>query len=107
MTEEEQTAEFRKECDEWLAQFGYTLHSSSAQGRSLYYTHSDVQNRYPIIQCVFSLNGSKTVNLSYSGLMLFISLSDNNLQLKHPDMQQHIDAMRHYSDICKNNPYKL
>ena len=95
--------DFRKECDDWLGPYGYTLHSSANQGRVLVFTSIFVLHR-PSIQCYFNQYDEKKCKLISTGYKMFLHLTSGDIQFKHPNIQKYIDTMEHYAMIAEKYP---
>jgi hypothetical protein len=96
--------EFRNECEEWLSEYGYVLHSTTINELHLTFVHPHEVN-YPSIVCWLTTGNDKQCKLtSSSGFKLFLSLQSGTLTFKHPDLLKWIKTMKYYSDLCSENP---
>ena len=90
---------FRDECEEWLKPLGYVLTNIKHGGEELSFS----QLNYPIVSCTINRDGFKWCELFIGNLEIEYLIS-RTIIFNDPNIKLHIDRMRHYLKICKENP---
>lgn len=95
---------FKEECNLILGELGYSLHSSSQEGK--YLTYSNVENEFsPSIICSEDITGKKKMKIKDSmHYKYFLTLASGELQFNHPDLKRYIKIFEHYSQLAKLYP---
>jgi hypothetical protein len=97
---------FKKEAEEWLKPFGYSIHITSETDVSLYLSficYEHIGENYPAIECSYD-KGKKTSRVYDSGVCkMFISLTTGDLMFKHPEIERFINLFRYYANLIENN----
>lgn len=98
-----------KECEAWLQPLGYSVFSHA--GNRTRYTFSpdtrEGKKYYPLIS-IESRNGELRVGMHAPLVFkLFINLSIEGLQFKHPEIGKYIKAFEHYTRLADQIPPQL
>lgn len=102
-----ENTEFRKQAEEWLEPYGYSVHSHNPSWTNISFVCFDkLGENYPAITCTYSENGS-TVRVHDNGLKLFITMEADNIAFLHKDIDRWIKAIKHYTDLCLAYPPNL
>lgn len=97
--------DFIKECEEWLAPFGYELQARSSDNKyCILSNYKYLGENYPAIECFLDDNGNKKARVSDNSLKMFITMTTGDLQFKHPNIEKYIKVIKHYADVCENFP---
>lgn len=97
------------ECEAWLQPLGYGLYSRTGDGTRYTFTPDRIAGKeyYPLIS-VESRRGELRVNMHAPLVFkLFINLSIEGLQFKHPEIGKYIKAFEHYTRLADQIPPQL
>jgi len=98
------TEEFRKECIEWLAPLGYSIHATLNNGTGYIFTNFD-DHFAPSIHCFFDqFDDKKAIVYDTTSYKLFLRLATGEIQFKHPDIRKYINVFKHYGRMARVNP---
>lgn len=96
------TKTFKQRTEDWLSPLGYSIHSHNPAWTNItLMNYERLGENFPAITCSES---DMTVNLSYHGLKMLVSLQCNSLAFEHKDIARFIDVMKYYADTCEENP---
>ncbi len=93
--------DFKKDASQWLAPFGYTLHSSSMEDRFLVFTSPD---HFATIDCYLHVNQSLCCRLVDNSYKLTLKLDSGEIAFMHPDIKKYIEVFDYYGAMAERYP---
>lgn len=91
---------FKKECKEWLRNYGYFIYAESPSGQYLHFLKTDnMDSGWPLIVCQYRKDLNHRVDIlgDIKEDRLNFKTRTGKIQFKHPKIQEYIERFKDYA----------